>query len=145
LPNSRLFLDLDLVSCIVVALPLRFLFFLLLAITLLSHPGQRKCRREIEIGRGIKSKQSSSTCRQALSYVISTLPVDLSGSVNPYSIRPLTAGVSSTTWLTWRRPIKSVDHGLINVILLYQVAQTHNRCVSSLRLLSLSGGGGRTT
>jgi hypothetical protein len=138
LPNSRLFLDLDLVSCIVVALPLRFLFFLLLAITLLSHPGQRKCRREIEIGRGIKSKQSSS-------YVISTLPVDLSGSVNPYSIRPLTAGVSSTTWLTWRRPIKSVDHGLINVILLYQVAQTHNRCVSSLRLLSLSGGGGRTT
>lgn len=44
LPNSRLFLDLDpfVLYCRRAPPPLFVFFFLLLAITLLSHPGQRK-------------------------------------------------------------------------------------------------------
>jgi hypothetical protein len=57
LPNSRLFLDLDLFAlyCCRATPPLFVFVFLLLAIALLSHPGQRKCRRKIELDKVLKA------------------------------------------------------------------------------------------
>lgn len=68
---------------------------------------------------------------------VSILPVDLSGSVNLFLAISSTAGISSSSWLSWQRSIQSFDHGLVDVILLHQVAETHNRLVSALLLLPL--------
>lgn len=69
---------------------------------------------------------------------VSILPVDLSGSVNLFLAISSTAGISSSSsWLSWQRSIQSLDHGLVDVILLHQVAETHNRLVSTLLLLPL--------
>lgn len=157
-PNSRLFLDPDILSCICYRDPPArcFSFFLLTWTTLLSLPGQRKCGRVVDSERVLKTMHSSSTCRQpssgnqqtlrqVLSYVIPTLSVDVSGSVNSHPAISLAADISSCARLTRCGSVEPVNHGLVDIAFIYQIAQAHDRRISSLGLLSLPRRGGRTT
>lgn len=91
------------------------------------------------------SSGNQQTLRQALSYVIPTLSVDVSGSVNSHHAISLAADISSCARLTRYRSVEPVNHGLVDIAFVYQIAQAHDRCISSLGLLSLSRRGGRTT